>query len=105
MRLSESRTRRLLKECRVVAGSGGRTLYFILYTLCFVLRALCFVLCASCEAGQERILVLPFYRFGRRLTFRSTLLQLSGLIGVQYRNMGNALSNRGLLRGDPLRPV
>lgn len=48
MRLSESRTRRLLKECRVVAGSGGE-----LYTLCFVLRA-------SCEAGQKGMPVILF---------------------------------------------
>lgn len=91
IKLIEGRTHRLLKGMPCGGRKWGRTL--------------CFVLCALCEVGREGILVLPFYWIGRRWSFRPTLLQLSGLIGVQHRNMGNVLSQGGLLRGDPLRPV
>lgn len=95
IKLIEGRTRRLLRDAVWWQGVWAN---FILYTLYFVLRA-------SCEAGQKGMSVILFYWICRRLSFRSTLLQLSGLIGVKHRNMGNVLSQGGLLRGDPLRPV
>lgn len=53
--------------------------------------AMCYVLCGLCTFTGD--LALPI------------LLQLSGFIRVKYRNMGNVLSDCGLLGRNSLRAV